>query len=159
MRAGRKACASSFRPCRQPTSRTRWSCSTSRASGIRPPGEDGVLHAQAGRRHGESGSDCAGCGKTGGAARCALDRPVQHVRFEGIAFRHGGWLRPSKIGHCNVQANFIFDSDRKDSFARPYLMNVHSEIPQEPGQRRLPAAKLIRFELHVQPTWRRRTGH
>ena len=50
--------------------------------------------------------------------RGTLDQPVHNIRFVGIAFRHGNWLRPSKIGHCEVQANFIIDSDRKDSFVR-----------------------------------------
>jgi hypothetical protein len=32
--------------------------------------------------------------------------PVQHVRFEGIAFLHTTWLRPSVAGHVPLQAGF-----------------------------------------------------
>ena len=79
--------------------------------------------------------------------RGTLDRPVQHIRFEGITFRHGGWLRPSRIGHCDVQANFIFDSDRKDSFGRPGgFENVHNENLKSPANAVCHAAKSIRFE-------------
>ena len=119
----------------------------------RPAGQNGVLHAQAGRRHGQSRSDRPGLGKAGGA-RGTLDQPVQHIRFEGITFRHGSWLRPSKIGHCDVQANFIFDSDRKDSFKRPtawephlpVLNNVDNENLKSPANVVCHAAKSIRFE-------------
>ena len=45
--------------------------------------------------------------------RGSLDKPVQNIRFEGIAFEYGNWVRPSKNGHCEVQANFVFDADRK----------------------------------------------
>ena len=79
--------------------------------------------------------------------RGALDQPVEHIRFEGIAFRHGSWLRPSKIGHCDVQANFIVDSDRKDSFTRPGgFENVHSENLKSPANVVCHAAKSIRFD-------------
>lgn len=33
-----------------------------------------------------------------------LDRPVQYVRFEGIAFQHSTWMRPSQKGHVPLQA-------------------------------------------------------
>jgi hypothetical protein len=36
----------------------------------------------------------------------APDRPVQHVRFEGLAFLHTTWLRPSISGHVPLQAGF-----------------------------------------------------
>jgi hypothetical protein len=44
--------------------------------------------------------------------RGTLDKPVEHIRFEGITFQHGNWLRPSKVGVCDVQANFIIDSEK-----------------------------------------------
>ncbi|MCD8261439.1 MAG: right-handed parallel beta-helix repeat-containing protein [Bacteroides sp.] len=33
-----------------------------------------------------------------------LDRPVEYVRFEGIAFNHSTWMRPSEKGHVPLQA-------------------------------------------------------
>ncbi len=32
------------------------------------------------------------------------DNPIRHVSFEGLAFAHGGWLRPSLAGHVPHQA-------------------------------------------------------
>jgi hypothetical protein len=34
------------------------------------------------------------------------DSPVSHVRFDGIAFEHATWLRPSQAGHVPLQAGF-----------------------------------------------------
>lgn len=79
--------------------------------------------------------------------RGTLDRPVEHIRFEGIVFEHGTWLRPSRIGHCEVQANFIDDSDRTDSFVRAGgFVNVHNENLKSPANVVLHAAKSIRFD-------------
>jgi hypothetical protein len=36
----------------------------------------------------------------------SADRPVAHVRFEGIGFAHTTWLRPSLAGHVPLQAGF-----------------------------------------------------
>jgi hypothetical protein len=80
--------------------------------------------------------------------RGTLDQPVHNIRFEGISFRHGGWLRPSKIGHCDVQANFIVDSHRKDSFERRPggFSNVHNENLKSAANVVCHAAKSVRFE-------------
>ena len=79
--------------------------------------------------------------------RGTLDKPIQHIRFKGITFRHGSWLRPSKIGHCEVQANFIADSDRKDSFVRTGgFVTVHNECLKSPASVVCHAAKSVHFE-------------
>jgi hypothetical protein len=40
-----------------------------------------------------------------------IDRPVRHVAFEGIAFAHTTWLRPSISGHVPLQAGmFMIDA-------------------------------------------------
>ncbi len=79
--------------------------------------------------------------------RGTLDRPVEHLRFEGIAFCHAGWLRPSRIGHCDVQANFITDSHRKDSFTRPGgFVNVHNEQLKSPAAVVCHAARSVCFD-------------
>lgn len=40
-----------------------------------------------------------------------LDRPVQHVTIDGIAFAHTTWLRPSLLGHVPLQAGlFMLDA-------------------------------------------------
>ncbi len=82
--------------------------------------------------------------------RGKLDAPVHNIRFEGITFKHGGWLRPNKIGHCDVQANFIVDSARSDSFTRKGgFVNVSDEQLKSPANVVLHAAKAIRFERCV----------
>jgi hypothetical protein len=81
------------------------------------------------------------------ALRGTLDQPVEHIRFEGITFEYGNWLRPSRIGHCEVQANFIVDSERKDSFVRSGgFENVHNENLKSPANVVLHAAKHVAFE-------------
>ena len=79
--------------------------------------------------------------------RGTLDRPVQHIQFKGLAFQHGSWLRPSQIGHCDVQANFITDSQRKDSLMRDGgLRNADNENLKSPANVVCHAAKSIRFD-------------
>lgn len=34
------------------------------------------------------------------------DRPVAHVGFDGVSFRHTTWMRPSEAGHVPLQAGF-----------------------------------------------------
>lgn len=34
----------------------------------------------------------------------SLERPLKHVEFRGIAFRHGAWKRPALAGHVPLQA-------------------------------------------------------
>ena len=50
------------------------------------------------------------------------DRPVRHVVFEGIAFKHTTWLRPSLQGHAPLQAGMFLTEAFKiqpKSFPRP----------------------------------------
>ena len=79
--------------------------------------------------------------------RGTLDKPVGRLRFEGIAFQHGGWLRPSRIGHVDQQANFIVDSLRKDSFTRKGgFVTVHNEALKSPANVVCRAAESVRFD-------------
>ena len=51
-----------------------------------------------------------------------LSHPVQHLAFEGITFKHTTWLKPSRIGHVDVQANLSKDPEDDDSigsFVKP----------------------------------------
>ncbi len=82
--------------------------------------------------------------------RGTLDRPVENIRFERIGFAYGNWLRPSRIGHCEVQAGFITDSHRKDSFVRSGgFCNVHNENLKSRANVAVHAGKSIRFERCV----------
>ncbi len=75
------------------------------------------------------------------------DRPVHNIQFVGITFEHGNWLRPSRIGHCDVQSNLIVDSDRRDSFTRAGgFENLHNENLKSPANVVCHTAKSIRFE-------------
>ncbi len=35
-----------------------------------------------------------------------LERPVRHIRFQGIGFEYTSWLRPSRQGHVTLQGGF-----------------------------------------------------
>ena len=93
--------------------------------------------------------------------RGTLDRPVHNIHFVGIAFEHGNWLRPSMIGHCDVQSNFIVDS-RPQRFVHPSrrLRQPAQRNPQESGQRGLPRGQVDPLRaLHVHPAGRGRIGY
>lgn len=51
------------------------------------------------------------------------DRPVSYIRFEGIAFSHTTWMRPSMQGHVPLQAGmYLTDGYRIDpKMQRDYL--------------------------------------
>jgi len=77
--------------------------------------------------------------------RGTLHKQVHDIRFEGITFAHGSWLRPSEIGHADVQANFLLDPAhlmKRDGF----LTTVHNEHLKSPSNIVCHAAKSIRFE-------------
>ena len=77
--------------------------------------------------------------------RGTLDRPVHHIRFEGITFAEATWLRPSRIGHPDVQANFLPDPD-KPLKRMGTVTTVHNENVKSPANIVCRAAKSIRFE-------------
>lgn len=64
--------------------------------------------------------------------RGTLDRPVQNLVFRGLTFTEATWLQPSRIGHADVQANFLNDP------ARPLrrdgaVTTVHNEQLKSPA--------------------------
>jgi hypothetical protein len=79
------------------------------------------------------------------ALRGTLDKPVRHIALEGVSFQYGNWLRPSRIGHCDVQANFITDSDKNLDVVGG-LRNRHNENLKSPANVLCHAAKSVRFE-------------
>jgi hypothetical protein len=80
--------------------------------------------------------------------RGTLDRPVRNIRFEGIRFEHGNWLKPNQAGFVDVQANFVLDEanlmKRKGG-----LTAVHSQHLKSPANVVCHAAKSVRFERCV----------
>ena len=79
--------------------------------------------------------------------RGTLDRPVHNIRFEGLVFQHGGWLRPSAIGHCDVQANFTFDpTPGRTELQEGALRNPDDENVKSPANVVCHAARSIGFE-------------
>ena len=78
--------------------------------------------------------------------RGTLDKPVEHIRFEGISFQHGNWLRPSKVGHCDVQANFITDSEKNFYTLDGGFRNQHNESLKSPANVVCHAAKAVCFD-------------
>lgn len=78
--------------------------------------------------------------------RGSLDEPVRNLRFEGITFCHASWLRPSEIGHINIQANFIITPENLIARTDGFVANLHNENMKSPSGIVLHAAKAIRFE-------------
>ncbi len=77
--------------------------------------------------------------------RGVLGRPVHNIQFEGIAFEHGGWLLPSKIGFVDVQANFCVDA-KKPLNRNGVVSTLSNEYLKSPSNLACRAAKSIRFE-------------
>ncbi|MBP8304883.1 MAG: right-handed parallel beta-helix repeat-containing protein [Phycisphaerae bacterium] len=78
-----------------------------------------------------------------------LDRPVSHVQFNGIAFAHASWLRPSRAGHVPLQAGmFILDAYKLRPPGTPdksYLEN-QAWIGRQPAAVEVCSADHIQFE-------------
>jgi hypothetical protein len=76
-----------------------------------------------------------------------LDTPVHDVTFRDLTFACAGWVRPSRMGHADVQANFVLPQaperwlKRKDG-----LQTVHNEHQKSPANVVVDAALRIRFE-------------
>ncbi|WP_167859725.1 right-handed parallel beta-helix repeat-containing protein [Paenibacillus cymbidii] len=66
-----------------------------------------------------------------------LDEPVSGIRFEGISFRHSTFLRPSVIGHAEIQANFV---------KNPAIDLHHTYDLKTPSALVLDAARSVVFE-------------
>jgi len=81
-----------------------------------------------------------------------LDNPVTDIRFEGLTFSHATWLRPSsKLGHPDVQGNFIQPAD--NSYFRPEnekgWVPVNGEHVKSPANIIVDAGHGISFESCV----------
>ncbi|MBN2294797.1 MAG: right-handed parallel beta-helix repeat-containing protein, partial [Pirellulales bacterium] len=77
--------------------------------------------------------------------RGTLDAPVENMEFAGITFAEGGWLRPSRIGLVDVQANFVIDWKRPMKRAGGYTV-VHNEHVKSPANVVCRTAKNVKFE-------------
>jgi hypothetical protein len=74
------------------------------------------------------------------------DRPVRNLRFEGLTFAYAGWLRPSELGHADLQANFCI-LDPQTLFARGGTWApIHNETAKSPANVTLRAAEGCAFE-------------
>jgi hypothetical protein len=79
------------------------------------------------------------------ALQGTLDKPVEHLRFEGVSFQYGNWLRPSQVGHCDVQANFITDWAKNYYTTDGGFRNCHNENLKSAANVVCHAAKAIVF--------------
>ncbi|MBN1346900.1 MAG: right-handed parallel beta-helix repeat-containing protein [Phycisphaerae bacterium] len=75
-----------------------------------------------------------------------LDKPVERVRFEGITFAQAGWLRPNKIGHVDVQANFIMGVGDNQLRRKDGWTMIHNEHIKSPSNIVCRATRSVRFE-------------
>jgi hypothetical protein len=80
------------------------------------------------------------------ALKGTLDRPVHHIRFEGLTFVHATWLQPSDIGHVDVQANFILRTDDKKLLRKDGWTAIHNEHIKSPSNIVCRAARSVVFD-------------
>ena len=74
------------------------------------------------------------------------ERPVEHVRFEGISFVHTTWLRPSIAGHVPLQAGFYL----RDAYGlRPKGTPDWRSLDNQGWIGRPPAAAIAQDAHHV----------
>lgn len=75
--------------------------------------------------------------------------PVCHVAFDGLAFEHAGWLRPSRLGHVPLQAGmYLLEAHRLSPpgvRGRPTLDNL-DWVGRPPGAVAVRGARDIRFK-------------
>lgn len=79
----------------------------------------------------------------------SLDRPVQHVHFNGVGFQHTTWLRPSHEGHVPLQAGmFLIDSYKLEPKGTPDWRSLENQawIGRPPAAVTANAAQDLRFE-------------
>ena len=77
--------------------------------------------------------------------RGTLDKPVRSIRFEGLTFADASWLRTSRIGLADVQANFLPDPE-KPLKRMGAVTTVHNENLKSPSNVVCHAARGCRFE-------------
>jgi hypothetical protein len=77
--------------------------------------------------------------------RGTLDQPVHDLHFVGLTFADATWLQPSRIGHADVQANFLNDLG-KPLERDGKVTTVHNEQIKSPANVVCRAARSVRFE-------------
>jgi hypothetical protein len=77
--------------------------------------------------------------------------PAHDVEFRGLTFAHATWLRPSRLGHPDLQANFIQPAERVyfRSEHEKGIFAVNGECDKSPANVVLHAAQRVRFERCV----------
>ena len=76
----------------------------------------------------------------------SLDRPVEHVTFQGIGFEHTTWMRPSEQGHVPLQAGmFLVDAYK----LRPKGTPDWRSLDNQAWVGRPPAAVTVEGANHV----------
>jgi hypothetical protein len=78
--------------------------------------------------------------------RGTLDAPVANLRFENLTFADADWLRPSEVGHVDLQANFTL-APGKNQWARDNTLTmVHNEALKSPAHVVCHATHAVTFE-------------
>jgi len=78
-----------------------------------------------------------------------LDRPVRHVRFEGLRFQHTAWMRPARFGHVPHQAGMqMTEAYKMLPPGTPEKSGLENQawVERPPGAARIRAAHDLGFE-------------
>ncbi len=77
------------------------------------------------------------------------DRPVEHIRFEGLSFMHSTWLRPSLLGYVPLQAGmYLLDAYKLPVDGTPLKANLENQawIGRQPAAVQLSGVANTVFE-------------
>ncbi|HOW73949.1 MAG TPA: right-handed parallel beta-helix repeat-containing protein [Phycisphaerae bacterium] len=78
--------------------------------------------------------------------RGTLDTPVSNIRFEDLTFSHADWLRPSEVGHVDLQANFTLAPGKSQLARDNHMTMVHNEAIKSPAHVVCRATRGVAFE-------------
>ena len=79
----------------------------------------------------------------------SLDRPVEHIHFEGIGFMHSTWMRPSELGYVPLQAGmYLLDAYKLPIDGTPLKANLENQawIGRQPAAVQLSGVAHTSFE-------------
>lgn len=79
----------------------------------------------------------------------SLERPVRHVRFQGLRFAHTAWMRPALAGHVPHQAGlYMTEAYKMLPPGTPEKKGLENQawLGRPPGAVRVESAQSVRFE-------------
>ena len=121
---------------------------------------DNLLLSPLGRRYGDCRSDVPAL-ETLMIVDGTLERPVRHIRVEGITFAHTSWMRPSYQGHVTLQGGFpLLDAYKLHEPGLPEKAELENQawIARPETAIRVRGTSILRSVAAGSGIWHLRTG-